>query len=267
MKSKIQYKFGASVISLMLLITTGTSYLYSQDSLRQRYEHRCKLKHELFAGTGVAIMNKLSIESTGESLLHTRRTITPLYELGYSITLDNSWGLKTGFGGTIVSYNEYTSFVVPAGNEYAGYDLDFNNYDYFIENYNIFLLFCKRINLQKKTSISIEAGAQYNHIWDLYTMYSFELYNDDPNESTLFFWSILDRDRSNLWFFSYRAAVSLNYNFSPKHAAKIGLGFNYTDEVVATGSYSFENLPFESYGSLSLGMKFISIPIGYSYSF
>jgi hypothetical protein len=227
-----------------------------------------KDNQRFFFETGIAIMNNLKIESTGENLLKSKNLVSPMVEFGFFQRIHSSWAFKLGVGANLVPFNENYQFELPQGFKNEGSMASHNLSYYDIKTVYLLSLIYKEFRLNGRMTLSAEAGLRLNFL----DYYSFGYGGSGDAQSMngdylKIYRSTLHDNGIEKGFLSYRGAAVLNYNFKPNHIVRVGLGFNYTSETIARGKFEFRNLPFESYGTTSLGLNFITIPIGYSYSF
>lgn len=259
---------GVTIIPKKLSRHDRSKYPPGLDSAMVKPKKLNKDNQRFFFEAGIAIMNKLKIEPTGENLLKSKNLISPMVEFGFFQRIHSSWAFKVGVGGNLVPFNENYQFELPHGFKNEGSMASHNLTYYDIKTVYLLSLIYKEFRLNGRMTLSAEAGLRLNFL----DYYSFGYGGSGDAQSingdyVKIYRSTLDDNGIEKGFLSYRGAVVLNYNFKPNHIVRVGLGFNYTNEVIAKGKFEFRNLPFESYGTTSLGMNFISIPIGYSFSF
>jgi hypothetical protein len=260
--------FGVTIIPKKLSWPDRPKYPPGLDSAMVKTKKMHKDNQRFFFETGIAIMNKLKIESTGEPLLKSRYLISPLTEFGFFQRVQRSWSIKVGVGGNLIPFNENYKLELPSGFLNSGNQISHNLSYYDIKTVYLFSLIYKEFPINGRMTLSAEAGVRLNFLdYNSFRFRGFSYAQLMNDEIVNVYSSILDDNGIEKGFLSYRGAVVLNYNFKPNHIVRVGLGFNYTNEVIAKGKFEFRNLPFESYGTTSLGMNFISIPIGYSFSF
>jgi hypothetical protein len=260
--------FGLTIIPKRLSRQDRSKYPPGMDSAMVKPKKLNKDNQRFFFETGIAVMNKLKIESAGENLLKSNYMISPMVEFGFFQRIQRSWAIKVGVGGNLIPFNAKYQLEVPQGFKHVGLRIKDNLFYYDIKNVYLLSLIYKEFPINGRMKLSAEAGLKFNFL-DYYSFgygggTSLQLENGDPVRVYHFF---LGDNGIKKGFLSYRGAAVLNYNFKPNHIVRVGLGFNYTSEIIARGKFEFRNLPFESYGTTSLGLNFITIPIGYSYSF
>ncbi|MFU8845108.1 MAG: hypothetical protein ACNA7V_15000, partial [Bacteroidales bacterium] len=260
--------FGLTIIPKRLSKHDRSKYPPGLDSNMVKPKRIRKGNQRFFFETGIAIMNKLKIESTGENLLKSKNLISPMVEFGFFQRIHSSWAFKVGVGGNLVPFNENYQFELPHGFKNEGSMASHNLTYYDIKTVYFLSLIYKEFRLNGRMTLSAEAGLRLNFL-DYYSFgYGGSVDAQSINgDYVKIYRSTLDDNGIEKGFLSYRGAVVLNYNFKPNHKVRVGLGFNYTNQVIGQGKFEFRNLPFESYGTTSLGLNFITIPIGYSYSF
>lgn len=261
--------FGVAFIPKNFFRPRESLYLPGLDSTQIKPKKTHKREKRLFVETGLAIMNRVKFETTGEPILKSKYMISPMAEIGFFLRIRKSLALKIGVGGNLIAFNTNFKMVLPPGFIYSGSLIEHNTDAYYIKNGYLFTLVYKEFPINGKMSLSSEAGLQMNYQVRYGFAYAegIDVYPENDMPVNLYFFYLSKGRDVNRFLFSLRGAMFFNYNFRPKHTVRVGLGFNYCNTAVATGTFIFPNLPFESMGSASLGINYISIPIGYSFSF
>ena len=176
-----------------------------------------------------------------------------------------TYGLKIGSGFNFVPFNTNFSFYVDQDNGISEELFD-SQYEYNIVNFNLYFLLNKNFKISNEFSTSIELGIQYNYI----SNYSLPIsigysYYDQNSDTTLNFLSFMIYHNDDC--FSFKGNISFLYNINKRNTLFAGLTFNYSPVYIADGYYYFNNLPWESYGTIELGINHMGLKIGYGYSF
>ncbi len=256
-------KKSLTVVFGILFLYTGN--IFSQDKLSKGLNDSKNISDMLSVNIGGPVLNKLTIHSEGEPMLKAKNTIAPLIEIEYYKSIYKSFGLKTGTGFNFVPFNTNFSFSVDRENGISG-DFYESQYEYNIVNFNIYLLISKFFRINDKFSTSVEMGIKYNYISknSLPISIGYSYYNQ-VGDTSLHFLSFMIYHNKDC--FSFMGNVNFLYHISRKSTLIAGLTFNYSPVYVANGYYSFENLPWESYGIVELGIDYLGLKIGYGYSF
>jgi hypothetical protein len=217
------------------------------------------------------LFDNLNIDHQGEVLLKSNPAFS--FELGVSYyqRVYKDFGVNIGAGWGIIPFRFEYNFKAPTNsifqtgqyaNDYSY--LDLKEYSFNINHYVFPLTLQKSFTKSKNSSYIVEAGIKLNSIlsypYDISVSSSY--YIDENNPDIRLFDFYLENYYQKR-FISYLAKFGLSKTTKKTNTLNANLVLNYCPQKIGKGWYRFSNLPFESYGDVSLGINYIGIEFSY----
>ncbi len=216
------------------------------------------------------LYDNLKINNQGEELLKSRPTFSGEATISYYQHLKNGYGINIGAGLGLASFNVNYYFKAPENSIFRtgifkdDYEfLDANFYEYFSMTY-VFPIYLSKMFEYKGKLISIGVGIKYYSLLDK----TFEMsgghtfYIDEDNTRVrLFKFYLEDTGRKHL--FSYFIKLGIIKMTKKQNTFHINLVANYSPYKLGNGWYRFENLPYESYGTIEQNINYIGFEFTY----
>lgn len=117
-----------------------------------------------------------------------------------------------------------------------------------------------RSNAPRPMFASFELGFKYNFVVD-YALYITSYIDVIGDSGVLIFQQWHEPVRTSLESYFFKCGI-IRISRGDK-IMQYNLVFNYSPKNIIGGSYVFENLPFESYGSVSQGINYIGFEFSY----
>lgn len=216
------------------------------------------------------LYDKLKINNQGEDILKSRPTFSGEATILYYQHLKNGYGINVGLGLGLAPFNVNYSFKAPENSIFRtgiykdDYEyLDLNHYEYFSMTY-VFPIYLSKMFEYKGKLISIGVGVKYYSLLDK----TFEIsggsnyYIDEDNTRVrLFKFYLEDTGRKHL--FSYFIKLGIVKMTKKQNTFHVNLVVNYSPYKLGNGWYRFENLPYESYGTIEQNINYIGLELTY----
>lgn len=214
---------------------------------------------------GASVVNKLNLNNYGKDLLKSKFSVAPSVNIGYSRYIIKNFGINVNVGIQIIPFNTSFNFEVTEDHPLKG-NHDLNEYFYTIGLSNMNLLVFKDLLVKPNLKVAFSAGIQRN------ILYSYEASLDyyhgfTDNDITLHTYHFEIEDTGTYKFFSYIVQCGVNRKYGKHHHVFGSLRFHYYPDIIGKGYYQFYNYPWESCGTVELGMNYLGIQFGYGFSF
>lgn len=230
-------------------------------SMMEKHRNR-RLSLRLSLGSA----NQLSINNEGDAYLNSSRSLNYSGELGYSEPLWHQLSIGFGVGVASVPYNfNFRIYKDPGDPDKGYYDLD--NTEYEAHDFYLFVHLSYSFFLKKNLYLGLNAGTQLNYLprYGISTGYT---YIEEPSGSEVEVFNMrMEYTVAPKLFFSFRSNVFLEYAVHPNHLLLFGITMHYYPHSVATGEFLFNEELYNSKGSVTLGMNYLGLQLGYSYRF
>ena len=260
------YKATTAAITMLLWLQFIPLQLVSQNS-DQPYS--MVFEKQLRFSLSPIVYNKLQLQHEGEVLLGSRNTISWEAGIHYYQSIGNTMGVNMGFGWGMVPSNLNFHFYadVPYLTNDSPHEL--NHYEYFIHSLVFPISFQKIFIKSEKLFYSVELGARLNRI------HRFEIglgvgYNISDSIVSLRLFDSLLENFGPMYprkFLSYNMKIGLIKPTRKLNAFHCNLVANYSPRKIGGGWYKFSNLPYESYGTMELGINYVGIEVAYGLTF
>lgn len=232
-----------------------------QEDVLDRHRNR-----QVFIRISAGLLNELEIDNTGDPLLKTRRPLSPVGELGYYEPLFRRIGLKFGLGVSPIPYHVNYKVAIDPSDMDQGY-YEFQDTEYSAINYYVFAQLTYSLFITKNLYIILEAGGQLNYLPPYSIGISHSVSGDLPEDNFQVFRVEMDFSTSPSIFPSIKGDVCFEYSIHSNHVLLAGINVHYYPRSVATGNYLFNEELYNSNGTLSLGMNYMGILLGYGFRF
>lgn len=216
------------------------------------------------------LYDNLKINNQGEKLLKSRPTFSGEAAISYYQHIKNGYGINVGLGLGLASFNVNYYFKAPENSIFRtgiykeDYEyLDLNHYEYFSMTY-VFPIYLSKMFELKGNLFSIGIGIKYYYLLDKtfeITGSSSYYVDEDNTDVKLFEFYLEDTGRQHL--FSYYLKLGLIKMTKRQNTFHINFVANYSPYKLGKGWYRFENLPYESYGTIEQNINYIGLELTY----
>lgn len=210
------------------------------------------------------IYNKLTLRHREEVLLHSRPTFSGEASLSYYHHIGKNFGVNIGGAWSIIPYNLNYRFYAPFPQVTSQYPHDYHHYEYFIHSLSIPISLQKIFPLGNKFFYSVEAGVRFTRIHPFEIIGGAGYYIDSTTSYELFS-AILDNVAFDypLNYMGYIFKTGLVKMTKETNTFHLNLTAHYCPQKIGGGWYRFYNLPYESYGTIEMGMNYIGLEFAY----
>jgi len=219
------------------------------------------------------LMNNLKFDHYRTQILKSKPTISFEAGIGVKQRIWDNLSIIVDAGYNIIPYQ--FQFVFNANIEHIEGDLHEHKTTEFYQGLYVIPVSLQFETLKnKKLNYFAELGAKINIInWfpfrgrDGMSYYLGDLIPPDNNgNQDLNVFEMIMENETQRVFISYFAKIGLLFKTKKTHTFNLSLVANYCPKPVYTGDYKFENVPFESYGDVSLGLNYIGLEFVYGLS-
>ncbi len=216
------------------------------------------------------LYDNLKINNQGKKLLKSRPTFSGEATISYYQHIKNGYGINIGAGLGLASFNVNYDFKAPENSifrtgiykDYYEY-LDLNLYEYFSMTY-VFPIYLSKMFEFKGNLFSIGIGIKYYLLLDkTFEITGSSSYRIDKNNTVVRLFNSYLEDTGRKHLFSYFIKLGLIKMTKRQNTFHINLVANYSPYKLAKGWYRFENLPYESYGTIEQNINYIGLELTY----
>ncbi|MBI4647053.1 MAG: hypothetical protein HY738_10810 [Bacteroidia bacterium] len=225
------------------------------------------------------IYNNLNFQHKGKKVLKSLNTFSGVIGMGYDNRIGNTWGVNLDAEMSVIPRNllipydiifDSTTNTAQLGRKFLWLNDFFYQHFIYIFSVSLEKLFIK----DHKTFYSIQAGAKLNRL----VAHPYEESVGMILEDTTRFFDYYMENYYQRNFFSYFLKFGLiKVNQAKKiyiqnelkrssrggNTMQVNLVINYSPYKIGKGWYRFYNLPFESYGTVNLGLNYLGLEFSY----
>ena len=238
------------------------------------FQTQAQDKSQIRFSVSPILYDNLTLSHEGEKLLNASPTLSAETYLSYHQPIYKDYAINLGVGITLPAFNTNYNFEAPDNSifqtgEYSnGYKKLLGN-DYWYEStMYIFPISLNKIFSSRNSDIiySLDIGIKLNKCntnWGLKSRDYYYISEQDPYV-TLLNLNLETGEKENI--LSYFIKVGLIKGNKIGDSFHVNLVANYSPKLIASGSYEFFNLGYESSGSIEQNINYIGIEFSYGLS-
>jgi len=226
-------------------------------------------KSQIRLSVSPILCDDLSLTYQGQKHLQSSSTFNGQATLSYYQPIGKGFGVNAGFGLRLTSHNINYDFEVPINTVFNNGKRDRleDTSSLYVNGLYVFPLSVQKIiNIKPNLNHSIEFGVTANLVVVKELWQRERVWYQNGDSSDQLFEMQLENQAEDDKMLSYFVKVGLIKSNKRGNSFHVNLVANYSPRTIASGTYAFYNLGYESRGTVEQNINYVGIELSYAIS-